>query len=80
MMNRREERERVATLAEANGYQYEFSPKIGHTFNKGHRYVWAIFDGWQTADMVEGFYRNHLRYPQEELEAALGRDLRGYGE
>ena len=53
--------EQVA-LGEALGYEHEKSFERGSRFTKGQRHIWAIRDGWQTADSFGGYYRNHKKF------------------
>lgn len=61
------------TLANELGYSVEESIQYGNRFTNGNRNVWAIREGWQTADLIDGSYCNHKAYTQ--LEEALKREL-----
>ena len=63
--------EQQMELAAELGYTRERSPRNGDSFNKGNRDIWAIQKGWQTADLIDGYYQNHQ--PFYELELALNR-------
>ena len=73
-------------LAEELGYDHERSQRTGDHFSKHEngveRRVWlyigrapAAIVRWQTADIVKGYYTNHL--PYTHLESALQRDIGG---
>lgn len=64
--------EQVA-LAAKLGYEVTRSHKYGHRFQKGGRRIWSLYQGWQSADLVDGQYINHK--PYQHLEGALTRDL-----
>lgn len=62
------------TLATNLGYEVSCDQRNGHRFLRGDRHVWAVRDGWQTADLSEdNFFINHKSFT--DLSEALGRDL-----
>ena len=68
-------------LAKSLGYEHSRSHQSGDHFGKhtkgAERRVWSIMYGaaakWQTADIVNGYYTNHL--PYKDLSDALRRPL-----
>jgi len=65
-------------LAEELGYVVEVSQHYGHRFHLDQRRVWSSYESptgiqWMTADIVEGRFANHQRFPV--LGAALRRPL-----
>lgn len=54
------------------GYEVDCTQRNGHTFSKGDRHIWAIREGWQTADLINQYYRNHQ--PYRTLAEALRRE------
>ncbi len=72
--------DKEVTLAEDLGYEWCKNVSRGHRFAKGNREIWSVCIneqslqfGWQTADLVNGSYCNHLKFP--ELSDALARPL-----
>lgn len=57
------------------GYKHEQSAQNGSRFTNGTRNVWSVQDGWQTADLINGFYTNHKKF--EMLSDALWRKIPG---
>lgn len=62
------------------GYGYTIKNKIENgiiwykSFVKGeHRNVWATYQGFQTADLIDGMYCNHKKF--DDLSDALARPL-----
>lgn len=41
----------------------------GLSFNKGVVHIWSIREGWQCADLIDGYYKNHR--PYDSLKEAL---------
>lgn len=64
------EEERLATKL---GYAVFRSEQRGSSFSKGQRHIWSTRMGWQTADLINGYYRNHLIF--DKLSDALGREI-----
>jgi hypothetical protein len=64
---------RGVDLAMNLGYEALINNDRGARFYKGSRVIWAIREGWQTADLIDGSYQNHEKF--ESLEDALRRDL-----
>lgn len=60
-------------LAIELGYEVECDTHRGHRFARDNRQVWGIESGWQTADLINDYYRNHQ--PYENLAEALRRPL-----
>lgn len=46
-------------LAESLGYSIKCNEQIGHTFTLVNRHIWPIYKGWQSADLINGYYTNH---------------------
>lgn len=72
--------EKEVEHAEKLGYEVERSTRTGHSFQKGVRRVWAIRDGWQTADLIDnellltgGYFVNHQKFA--DLKEALERPI-----
>lgn len=42
------------------------------TFRKSNTVIWRIRDGWQVADLVSGYYKNHR--PCSTLKEALEKE------
>jgi hypothetical protein len=59
--------------AEALGYTWDSNQHRGHVFEQGDRHVWSCHKGWQTADLLDGSYRNHRIF--NDLSGALKRPL-----
>jgi hypothetical protein len=59
--------------AAAMGYAHTRTVERGSRFQKGSRNVWAIRDGWQTADLINNHYCNHQKFA--DLTDALRRPL-----
>ncbi len=57
--------------AMANSYEVTINNKRGATLQKGHRHIWEAYCFWQTADLIDGKYCNHL--PFDTLEEAIDR-------
>lgn len=64
--------EQVA-LGEALGYAHDKCAERGSSFTNGVRNVWATREGWQTADLIDGYYRNHKKFAG--IGDALKREL-----
>jgi hypothetical protein len=64
---------RGVDLAMNLNYEVTINNNRGASFQHGDRRVWAIREGWQTADLIDGIYQNHEKF--ESLEDALRRDL-----
>ena len=61
---------------EALGYEVVFSyhderadritpndvPHFPANFKKGDKHIWSIRGGWQTADLIGGYFKNHKPY------------------
>ena len=60
-------------LAMNLNFSFEFGAKDGWHFHRGDRRVWNIREGWQTADLIDGRFQNHLKF--ENLEDALRRPV-----
>lgn len=75
-------------LAEKLGWKVDYDKrKMHYRFIKGNRWVWPIggtgcggdphvsqiWTGWQSADLIGGYYTNHK--PFDNLEEALQRPL-----
>ncbi len=60
-------------LALRLGYEITINTEKGSTFTKGARNVWAVRTGWQTADLLDGSYQNHMKY--NILTKALKRSI-----
>lgn len=60
-------------LAKHMGYTINRDDRIGSTFDKGMRRVWPTRIGWQTADLIDGYYRNHEIF--DDLSKALMRRI-----
>lgn len=58
-------------LAVELGYEVECDTHRGHRFTRGNRQVWGIESGWQTADIINDYYRHH--WPYKTLTEALNR-------
>lgn len=59
--------------ARSLGYIVTRSAKRGSSFTLGARVIWSTRMGWQTADLMAGYYRNHKFF--EDLDEALRREL-----
>ena len=57
--------------AEALGFTCSVNTHRGHWFNKGSRRIWGVPAGWQTADIINGVYKNHRKFT--DLTEALWR-------
>ena len=33
------------------------------TFIKGLKRIWQVSEGWQCAELTEGYFKNHRKYP-----------------
>ncbi len=58
-------------LAESLGFEVDKSEAIrnGYSFRRGDTHIWQFCNGWQVADLIDGYYRNHR--PESSLSAAL---------
>jgi hypothetical protein len=60
-------------LAASLGYTHDRSAERGSSFTNGHRNIWATREGWQTADLLKGHYRNHKKFRM--LDDAIQREI-----
>lgn len=65
--------DKEATKALGLGYSVSNSAQMGTSFARGGRHIWSTRLGWQTADLIDGMYRNHKFF--ENLNEALERPL-----
>lgn len=61
-------------LAIKLGYTHKRSLQSGSSFDKGCRCIWSTIRGWQTADIINGFYKNHKTF--DNLGDALTREVK----
>lgn len=56
----REEAEAIP-WAKENGFKVDISAAYskGVKYQRGTKYVWPIYGGWQTADLINGSFTNH---------------------
>lgn len=57
------------SLALKHNYKVTICPKKGTSFEREKRHIWNIKDGWQTATLIGGYYRDHHVFT--ELSDAL---------
>ncbi len=62
-------------LAMNLNFKVTISPATGTRFERGDRYIWPIRDGWQTADLIDGYYTNHQKF--DDVMDALRRPPHG---
>ena len=55
------------------GYTMTEDNHTGSRFIKDKRHVWCIRPGWQTANLINGYFTSHAQYT--DLTDALKRDL-----
>jgi hypothetical protein len=60
-------------LAMTLNYELTQNTRTGSKFVNGARNVWSTFYGWQTADLINNKYTNHLTF--DSLSNALKRKL-----
>ena len=65
------------TLAISLGYKLkkrrrETADTERSSFFKGNRHVWKVREGWQTANLIDGQWRDHKKFA--DLEEALTRE------
>ena len=65
--------EKEVDFAINKGYIITLSPIEGESFKKGNRNIWRIYEGYQTADLIEGLYKNHEIF--YNVKDALNRPL-----
>ncbi len=65
--------EEAIDLAMNLGYTVTLSPQKGARLERGPRHIWGIESGWQTADMIDGVFKNHQKYPYEKIIDAIRR-------
>tara|TARA_Y100001956_G_C4090371_1_gene172666 strand:+ start:349 stop:636 length:288 start_codon:yes stop_codon:yes gene_type:complete len=73
----------VAAVAACHGYNVDGEIENGYIyatrFSKGNRRIWQCIDRrmgglvWQTADLIDGYYRNHKKF--KNLSLAFLREL-----
>jgi len=54
--------EEAIDLAMNLGYTVTLSPKAGASLERGHRRIWQIREGYQTADLVQDKWANHQKF------------------
>ena len=58
-------------LAKSLGFQITEDSQFGTRFVKQQRHIWPTKEGWQSADLIHGYYCNHLHF--KNLKDALYR-------
>ncbi len=65
--------EEAIDLAMNHGYTVTLSPQKGVRLERGNRVIWKIRFGWQTADIIDGKFTNHKKYPDDGILDAIKR-------
>ncbi|GAG09724.1 unnamed protein product [marine sediment metagenome] len=60
-------------LAMHLNYSMKQDTRVGSTFRLGDRNIWGVYEGWQTADLIDNRYTNHKKFIR--LSDALNRPL-----
>lgn len=49
--------------------KFEYTGQSGLAFEFGVVRIWAIQEGWQTADLIDGYFTNHKKF--KDLDEAI---------